>query len=289
MAYAQFDVNKENAKSIISASDIYWVRRDQSRLLVCRAGDLLSHARLDRFPKITHELKVNEEKIQHVVDVMSCLASSKSVREKMLVVNQVRAHWQRWFVSDEKLTPLELVILGERIMHEPLQGHAEIWAKASTELFHRSCTSGTLLIFGAVSLGYHSWSFLGELWRMAFSYSATFALEEMSQRSLPCLELARTKKYELDDRIYSGMRHDSSMEVVFNFHPTSSKRSFYELSDLERWYGHIQQMIPWDKNILKETAWWKNFHSEDDFKIINKIFENEKVRLVEDHYINFEL
>ena len=75
MVYAEnFDLS-QYGQSQLSAHDIYWVKRDGSRVLVRRAGEYLDQENLKRYPKLDFEIKIDHLKILPAKEILLKLKS----------------------------------------------------------------------------------------------------------------------------------------------------------------------------------------------------------------------
>ncbi len=278
-------------ENLLSPNDIFWIKRDGARVLICRAGDLIDSARLQRFENLEIVSRVDEEKLETVFSVLQELRHTIRPKDKMKIVSQVRKNWSQWFSGPERLTPIELIILGQRLMQDSMRVHIQAWAKASMPLFHRSCVAGLLNLCGAVALGYASWPYLEDLWRLSFSHSASFGLHGMTGKTLSCLEYVRTQHQAAKIFVEPLAASFPSVAVIFKrTHEAQQTLSACEMNDIERWFTHIQKSMPWDIDLLQDMKWWDSFFYHDKFFILGKMGESiENMGSAESEYIDFEI
>ncbi|PIP90465.1 MAG: hypothetical protein COW01_10195 [Bdellovibrionales bacterium CG12_big_fil_rev_8_21_14_0_65_38_15] len=296
MVYAEnFDLS-QYGQSQLSAHDIYWVKRDGSRVLVRRAGEYLDQENLKRYPKLDFEIKIDHLKILPAKEILLKLKTGLRPKEKIKLANNVRDLWSEWFFSPTSLSPLEIMILGDEIMSDSYKELASEWSAPSTILFQRSCLIASLSLLGAISLGYTSWKFLEELWKINFTYSAHFSEKGMKLSDLNDLEKNRTGK---DEQTYSFTLMKSQFvsivqmtELIFEKSDgTGAPKniSYHELSDLERWFNYLHQSISWNKTLVdQDNQHWKNIWAEDPFDILSKL-QSDSVDSMNHEYIEFEL
>ncbi len=298
MVYTEnFDLSQYGSNQL-SAHDIYWVKRDGSRVLVRRAGEFLDNENLKRYPKLDFEIKIDHSKIIAAKEILLSLKNIQRPKDKIKLANKVRALWSEWFFSPSSLTPLEVMILGDEVMAQTYQELAKNWSAPSTSLFQRSCLIASLSILGAVSLGYTSWTFLEDLWKLNFTYSAYFSDEGMKFSDLEDLEKSRESlkanlfEFKPIESRYVSLQQ--MRELVFEKADGSGKAkglSYQELNDLERWFNYLHQTISWSHSLINEdNQHWKNIWTEDSFDILSKL-QSESINMsaMNQEYIEFEL
>lgn len=298
MVYAEnFDLS-QYGESQLSAHDIYWVKRDGSRVLVRRAGEFLDHENLKRYPKLDFEIKIDHTKILAAKEILLNFKETHRPKDKIKLANKMRAIWSDLFFAPTSLTPLEVMILGDEIMAQAYQELAKTWSTPSTILFQRSCLIASLSILGAVSLGYTSWSFLEDLWKLNFTYSAYFSDEGMKLSDLDDLEKSRigTDENQFKFSPIESRYHSISQmrELVFEKADGSGiprGLACHELNDLERWFNYLHQTISWSQSIAaQDNQHWKNIWSEDSFDILSKLQSDPmNTTTINQEYIEFEL
>lgn len=289
MVYAHKDQTKENHTWLISRDDVYWIKRSGARVLICRAGDLIDHESIARFENIERVCKVDLQKLQTIFQEISQLQNSARARERMKITNNIRSNWETWFLSSQKLSVLELVVLADMLMHESLKLHVDVWAKASMPLFHRSSVVGLVAMFGAIALGYNSWSYLEQIWQVSFSHSVSFALNGMTEKTIQCLEHARIYKRNSGIDVKASSESFPSLQNVYEL-SQYEQAALSQLTDMERWYRHIQANTPWGLELSIELQpWWDRFFEQDNFRVTNKVCDFEKTFQEESAYRDFEL
>lgn len=297
MSYAENVAPESQNEFVLSHHDIYWVKLNGSSVLVCRVGDLIEHARLDRFPKKEFKSKIDPTRISTIAQTLHELTKAKRPRAKMQIVEAIRSQWDEWFHQYEKLSVVEIILLSEQLVPEQMKQHADVWAKASMPLFHRSCYIATMTVMGASALGYASWNYLSELWKMAFSHSAMFALHGMGHTELPCLESVRVGKKESIPKLttlessYPSL-HDVAKLVFERADGSGFPRGINvaEMNDVERWYAHLQMSVPWSQDFIGgDVSWHENFWIEDHFHVIQKLNHKNNNVKTNDEYLDFGL
>tara|TARA_R110000868_G_scaffold86182_11_gene241754 strand:+ start:133 stop:1023 length:891 start_codon:yes stop_codon:yes gene_type:complete len=296
MVYAENSNIDEYQNVVLSSQNIFWVKRDGSRVLVCRAGDLIANARLERFPKLETEEVVSTEMMQEISSIFHALEVAVRPREKMKTVKAVRESWTLWFNSHDSLSPLEVILLSEYLMPKDLQNNSTNWSAASLQLFHRSCFIATLFTLGTCALGYHSWKFLREAWILSFSLSSHYSVAGMKTSDLENLR-SGDKSSEFVEQLISSveLEFDGLKNVVSrmfeNAKGTGGPRGLVpaELTDIERLYAHLESTVSpiVDLNDVKMRDLWKTDH----FKIVSKLSDNDgnEVKLVDEIYLEFGL
>ncbi len=298
MVYAENFNLEQYGESQLSAHDIYWVKRDGSRVLVRRAGEFLDQENLKRYPKLDFELKIDHQKISTIKEYFLSLKNGLRPKDKLRLSQKIRDRWEEIFFSDDSMTPLEIIILGDEIMCQVYSEFAKDWSTPSTILFQRSCLIASLSMMGAVSLGYTSWSYLENIWLVNFSYSAHYQNNNMKYSDLDLLEKNRSdEKIDVSEINLLPSKYVSlkaMMELVFEKSDGSGQPkhlNLNELSDLERWFNHLQQTIKWNSSLLQESGQvWKNLWSQDNFRVLEKLKnKNEASSQQSEQYIEFEL
>ena len=296
MVYAEnFDLS-QYGQSQLSAHDIYWVKRDGSRLLVRRAGEFLDQENLKRYPKLDFEIKIDDEKISSLKEILSKLKESPRPKEKIKLANSVRNMWNEWFFSPASLSPLEIMIVGDEVMSEAYKELAKDWSNPSTLLFQRSCLIASLSLLGAVSLGYTSWDYLKDIWKLNFTYSAYFHENGMKFCDLDDLEKARVENSNtefdfvaLENKFISVAQMVSLIFEKSNGTGKPRKITYHELNDMERWFNYLHQTISWNKALVnQDNQYWKTIWAEDSFDILSKL-QSDSMISKNHEYIEFEL
>lgn len=300
MSSAENSITSDSEQFVLSHHDIFWVKRDGSRVLVCHTGDLLAQAKLTRFPKLDFKISVDEARLQKISRVFLELKSAQRPKQKMKIVEQVRTQWGEWFHSAEGHCVLELVLLSEILFPELMRAHAATWSKASMPLFHRSCFVATMAALGACALGYASWKYLENVWRISFAYSVQFAEHGMELSALDELERARVKNDITAAPLTSVDTEFPSLEAVARMtyeraNGSGNPRGLHmaEMSDIERWYAHLQLNTPWASDFITNTSeWFKSFWSNDEFRIVAKFMDanaRENSNRSDEEYLDFGL
>lgn len=296
MVYATNPIFEEHDDIVLSRHDVYWQKRDGSRVLVCRAGDLVSHAHLDRFKNIHQECRVDLERLNSIIEILAPLKNPMRAKEKMQVVQTLRDCWSDYFGHDQ-IALLEVVILSELLVPDMMKSNASLWSKASMSLFHRSCFVATMSLIGSCALGYSSWSFLSEIWRMSFALSSQYAEAGLDLSSLPKFELVRTQKTNEKPKLVVDTKADfkSLVEVTNLFFEQPDGNGFprelniAEMTDVERLYAHIQNNTPWEFD-LSDDEWWGEFWSNDIFHVLKKLQGDQRANIKsKDEYLDFGL
>tara|TARA_R110000868_G_scaffold30668_1_gene113176 strand:- start:6369 stop:7259 length:891 start_codon:yes stop_codon:yes gene_type:complete len=296
MVYAENSNPHEYENIVLSAQNIFWVKRDGSRVLVCRAGDLLANARLERFPKLESEQIVSPKKLQEIANVFSSLEKAKRPREKMKTVKSIRENWTLWFNSHESLSVIEVILLSEHLMPQELKENSKEWSGASLQLFQRSCFISTLFTLGTCALGYHSWNFLRDAWAISFCLNSHYSKVGMKISDLKSLDDGQIDQpfvervIESVDLEFAGLKQVAAKM----FEKPSVGTSPYglrveELSDIERLFAHLESRVPYQSEF--EEYELRKIWRDDQFKIVHKLYDNNggDFSMVEDVYLEFGL
>lgn len=289
----------EHTLNVLSTHHLFWVKRDGSRVLVCRTGDLVSAAKLERYPKLETETLVNLERVEEIASLFLQLKEIQRPKDKMILVAKIRASWAQWFLSEEKVSPLELILVCEKLMGSLMKEHADEWSEASLALFHRSCLVATLSVMGVASLGYASWKYLESIWTISFSHNAKFKLTGMNYSSLEKLDKSRTQSIPSTIEVkpiqtdYQSL--DFASSLVFEKADGSGQprgTTLSELSDSERWFAHVQNNISWNLDLTSmPNTDWAELWTKDNYNILKKLYDAKKEAFenYENTYLEFGL
>tara|TARA_R110002049_G_scaffold59208_1_gene160416 strand:- start:129 stop:1025 length:897 start_codon:yes stop_codon:yes gene_type:complete len=298
MVYAENFHLEQYDECQLSAHDIYWVKRDGARVLVRRAGDFLDQENLKKYPKLDFELKVDHQKITKLKDILLSLKEGLRPKDKLRLSQKLRDQWDHLFFTDESMTALEFLILGDELMCHKYSEFAKDWSSPSTMLFQRSVLIASLSMMGAVSLGYTSWSYLENMWLVNFSYSAFYHENSMRFSELDLMEERRVGKNNSIQKIDTLKSEFISLEAMMNLvfekpdaSETPKQIHLNELSDIERWFNYLQQTISWNSPLhLENNQLWKNLWIEDTHYILDKLRNISEVQTHKnEQYIEFEL
>ncbi|MBH47456.1 MAG: hypothetical protein CME71_04735 [Halobacteriovorax sp.] len=296
MVYADNNNMNEYENIVLSAQNVFWVKRDGSRVLVCRAGDLLANARLERFPKLESEQIISVKKLQEVSNIFSSLESATRPREKMKIVKTIRENWTLWFNSHESLSALEIILLSEYLMPKQLKENSSEWSEASLHLFQRSCFISTLFTLGTCALGYHSWKFLRDAWAISFCLSSHYSKEGMKASDMKALGDGEVDQNFVEKMIESvDLKFVGLKQVAARmFERQSASATPYglkteELSDIERLFAHLESKVSYLTDFQDYEL--KKIWRDDQFKIVHKLYDNNgsDFAVVEDVYLEFGL
>lgn len=300
MPSSENSVTSNNEQLVLSHHNIFWVKRDGSRVLVCHAGDLLAQAKLTRFPKLDFENCVDEARLEKISSTFLDLKSVLRPKLKMQAVARVRSNWGEWFHSANSCSVLELVLISEILFPELMRAHAATWSQASMPLFHRSCFIATMSALGACALGYASWSYLENIWRVSFAHSVEFAHKGMELSTLGEFEATRVKSEKSSCDLSHIETEYPSLEAVAKIvferaNGEGGPRGLHmaEMTDVERWFAHLQLHTPWTNEFLKnESGWFKSFWSDDEFNIVAKFVDGKPREFIsrsDEEYLDFGL
>jgi len=218
----------------------------------------------------------------------------------MQAVARVRSNWNEWFHSHDGYNVLDLVLLSEILFPDLMHAHAATWSKASMPLFHRSCFIATMSALGACALGYASWKYLENIWRISFAHSVEFARNGMELSTLDELEesrvntVSRQVEFTHVDTEFPSL--ESVAKIIFErANGEGGPRGLHmaEMTDVERWFAHLQLKTPWATDFINsDSEWFKSFWSNDDFNVVAKFNDGkprEFINRIDEEYLDFGL